>query len=118
MARRAATPEADVLAQCLALLKVRGVFAWRASTHGVRRCDAAGREFWAHHGLKGCPDIVGVLAPAGRLLGVECKRPGGRLTKEQSAVLASLEAAGALCLVISDVTQLDAALRAEGVYGP
>jgi hypothetical protein len=116
MARRAATPEADVLAQCLALLKVRGVFAWRASTHGVRRRDGAGREFWAHHGLRGCADVLGVLAPSGRLLAAEVKRPGGRLSAHQRAFLDNVTACGGLALVVSDPAQLDAALRAEGVF--
>ena len=43
------------------------------------------------------------------------KRPGGRLRPEQRVFLDRVTAAGGLALVISDPSDLDAALRLEGV---
>jgi hypothetical protein len=115
MARRAATPESVVLRQCLAVLRLRGVLAWRNNTTGV--WDAARGRFRTFTGLKGVSDILGVLAPSGRLLAVETKAEGGRLTPAQAAFLDAVRAAGGLSLVVRDSRELDAALRAEGVYG-
>lgn len=119
-----AATESDVLRACLDLLRLRGIFAWRSNTAGVRRRDRAGREFWAHHGLKGCADILGILpkvCPAcgnwrpGTLLAVETKRPGGKLTQAQKWFLDAVRQAGGLSLVVRDVRELDEALRREGV---
>jgi hypothetical protein len=123
MTRRAATPEGAVLKACLQLLKLRGIPAWRQNQGALRE----GKRFVRFASAEGISDIVGCLPPppdvapelfGGRMLCVECKRPGGRLTAAQRRFLERMEAAGALCLVISDVAQLDAALRAEGAYGP
>jgi hypothetical protein len=110
---RTRTPESQVLKQCLQLLKLRGVPAWRQNQGALR----VGKRFIRFAGAEGICDIVGCLpALGGRLLCCECKRPGGRLTASQKSFLENMGRAGALCLVISDARDLDAALKAEGAY--
>jgi hypothetical protein len=110
---RTRTPESQVLKQCLQLLRLRGVPAWRQNQGALR----VGRRFVRFASAKGICDLIGCLPRAGgRMLCVEVKRPGGRLTPDQIGFLDGLAAAGALCLVISDPRQLDEALRAEGCY--
>jgi hypothetical protein len=102
---KAATESALVQA-CLDLLKLRGILAWRNSTHGVRRTDAKGRTFWTHHGLVGVADILGCL-PCGRLLAVEVKLPKGRVTEEQRWFIDTVQALGGLAGVVRTVADLE-----------
>lgn len=73
--------EGEVQAKIIPYLERRGdVFVWRNNT-GSYQC-APGR--WLSYGYPGSADIIGLWAPSGRLLCVECKRPkGGRQSAEQ-----------------------------------
>lgn len=56
--------------------------------------------------LIGAPDVLACLPPSGRMLAVECKRPGGKVTKLQSATLRKIEQSGGVALIavaVSDV---------------
>jgi len=119
--------EADVLRACLAYLKhmyplradgngvFRGICAWRSNNAGVRRTDPkTGRQWHQFTGLKGVADILGVLAPSGRLLAIECKRPGGKLSPEQEQFLDVIRQAGGLACVVRSVDELAKALTVEG----
>src|SRR5262249_15385763 len=75
-----APTESGTLSACLALLRLRGILAWRASTTGVY--DPARKCFRSFRGLKGVSDILGVLEGGGRLA-VEVKSATGRLTPDQ-----------------------------------
>jgi hypothetical protein len=68
------------------------------------------------YGTPGAADVLGVLPPAGRLLALECKRPGGKLTAAQAAFLGHVRAAGGLAVVVRDVRDLQRALEAEDTY--
>jgi hypothetical protein len=109
-----AASETALVATVLDYLAVRQVFCWRSNNVGTRRTARDGRQFWHFTGLRGVSDIVGVLE-GGRLLAIEVKRPGGKLTDEQSWFIDEVNRRGGLALVIRDVGQLDQALRAEGV---
>jgi hypothetical protein len=100
--------EADLVRQCLVLLALRGIFAWRNNTGAFVLGEGKARRYF-RAGTVGAPDILGVL-PCGRLFGVECKRPGRKPTPAQEAFLARLRQAGAVALVIESVTALDCAL--------
>jgi hypothetical protein len=82
--------------------------AWRNNTGAVR----VGRRL-IRFGEVGAADILGVL-PGGRLLAVECKRPGNRATAAQAAWLAMIAEGGALALVVVSVEDLAAQLREAG----
>ena len=53
-------------------------------------------------GKAGLPDIMGILQPRGRLLGIEVKTGKDRLRPEQIGFHANARAAGALILVVKD----------------
>jgi hypothetical protein len=105
--------EADLIRQCLDYLQLAKVPAWRQNT-GCATFGAGGKRRFVRFAVEGCSDILGVLPPSGRLLAVECKRPGGKLTAAQAAFLDNVRAAGGLALVVRDVRDLQRALDLEG----
>jgi hypothetical protein len=106
--------ETDLVRSCLNLLHAVGVFAWRNNTGAVVLRDGQKRRFF-RAGLVGSSDIIGVLPGSGRMLAVECKQPGGRVTAGQRAFLDLVAAAGGAALVVSDLRQLEEFLRGEGL---
>ena len=69
------TRERDVLSACLALLRLRRIFAWRQNSGAMRKPagKSGSRErFIRFAGAAGVADIIGIL-PGGRFLAVECK---------------------------------------------
>lgn len=107
--------ERDVLLACLQLLKLAGVTAFRANTGAVSMPGRDGKSRFVRFGPKGQADILGLLPPSGRFLAVECKRPGGKARPEQVAFLDAVTRAGGLALIISDIKDLERALKMEGV---
>jgi VRR-NUC domain len=98
------TTEAPIVAACLEYLtQVAGVLAWRSNNTGV--FDPARKCFRSFRGLKGVSDILGIL-PGGRLLAVECKRPGGKPTAEQQAFLDEVNRRGGLAVCVHAVGEL------------
>ena len=88
--------ETVIVRQCLDYLQLRRIPAWRNNTTGVY--DPRAGKFRKFTGMKGVADILGLLPPAGRLLAVECKRPGGKTSEAQRAFLDAIEAAGGLAI--------------------
>lgn len=95
--------EADVLAACLELLRMRGIVHWRNNTGATK---IGGR--YVRFGTPGSPDIVACIE--GRFVGIEVKRPGGKLSKAQEAVGMSLVNSGGIYLVVQDVKELSDAI--------
>lgn len=58
----------------------------------------------AQHGMA---DVMACLPPSGRLALLELKSGGARRSPEQRETAAKFEAAGALCLVVRDVRELE-----------
>ena len=106
------TPESIVLDGCLNYLKVRGIYHWRNNTGAVR----IGPGRFMRFGKVGSSDILGLL-PGGRLLCVECKAKGGRLSPEQERFLEDVKNLGGLAVVCRGWQELDEALRREGYAG-
>lgn len=100
----------SLVAGCMAYLMHRRIFAWRQNNAPVpvRR----GSQIVALRPVmrKGVPDILGVLAPGGRLLAVECKHGSGRLSDDQREFRDEVERAGGLYVEAHDVTALARAL--------
>lgn len=53
----------------------------------------------------GSADLVGVLAPSGRLIALECKTPAGRLRPEQRSWLAVVRRFGGFAAVVRSVEE-------------
>lgn len=98
--------EADVLVGCIQLLRLRGIFHFRNNTGATK---IGGR--YVRFGAPGSPDIVACVN--GQFVGIEVKRPGGKLSEAQEAVQNALHRAGGHYLVVRDVSDLHAAL--EGI---
>jgi hypothetical protein len=64
----------------------------------------------------GWPDITGVLAPSGRLLGIEVKTDKGRVSPAQAAIHETWQKFGAVLVVARDVEDVTHALRLAGCY--
>jgi hypothetical protein len=107
--------EQDLVKQVLQYLRLRGALAWRCNNGAVAGTHNGRRRFVRFTDTLGVSDIVAALPPHGRLLALECKRPGRTPTPAQQAFLTAVAAAGGLALVITDVADLVAILDREGV---
>lgn len=106
-----APSEADLVAQCLMALNLRGVFCWRQNSGAFVVGSGPARRFVRMvRGAEGVADVIGLL-PGGRFLAVECKVGRNRPTEKQSAFLARVAALGGLALVVRDVRELDEAIE-------
>jgi len=107
--------ESDLVRALLQLLQLRGVFAWRTQTAGVRRTDRRGRSFWTFAGLRGVADILAVVPPRGQLLAIEAKQPGRGPSAAQLLFAAAVRAAGGLAFICHSVAELETFLEEAGV---
>jgi hypothetical protein len=80
------------------VLKAHGIWYFQPVSNGM--------------GVQGIPDFI--CCWRGRFLGIETKAPGqrDRTTANQKRILALIDTAGGLALVIDDVAQLEALLAA------
>jgi hypothetical protein len=84
--------ETALVKACLQLLTLRGIPAWRQNTLAAAFGSGPGRRY-VRSGPAGTSDVLGVLPPSGRLLALECKRPGNHPTAAQLAFLRAVRAA-------------------------
>lgn len=98
--------EAEVLKACLQTLHFHGIYAWRNNSGCLR--DPTGRP--VRFGKTGSSDILG-LTGSGRLLSIEVKRPGGKLSEPQREFLTAVNASGGVGVVVDDARVLDGYLR-------
>jgi len=73
--------ETEIQKAILDYLKLTGVFCWRSNNAPIY--DRRRGCYRAHNGIKGLPDICGILAD-GRFLGIEVKTEAGKLSLEQA----------------------------------
>jgi hypothetical protein len=96
--------ERDLVRDALALLRSLGIFAWRNNS------GAAGKgKGFVRFGLKGSADILGVLAPSGRFLAIECKAKRKGTSIEQETFLKQVRASGGVagvCWTLGNVRRL------------
>lgn len=100
---------------CMDILRIAGVFAWRNNTGVARLPGAGGKTRPVFYGAVGSPDILGIIHPGGRLLGVECKSESGRQTREQADWQVRCEASGGVYLLVRSGADLLEQLREKGV---
>jgi hypothetical protein len=78
----------------------------------ARNVDRLGRERFTRFGLGvGSPDLIFILAPHGRLVGLEVKREGERATSEQLRVHDAWRQFGGFVAVVHSVAEARAALE-------
>jgi Holliday junction resolvase len=84
----------------------------RIEQHLVSRVKAqGGRAYkWVSPGHSGVPDRI-VILPGGRVLAVECKRPGGKPTRLQELELARLSALGIEAVVVDSIESIDSLME-------
>ena len=92
--------EAQIQDAILKALRIHPAVVWisRMNTGAGRLRRRDGTEQWIRFGFPGCSDILGQLRN-GKLLAVEVKRPGGRVSAEQKAFLEHASRYGALAFV-------------------
>lgn len=88
--------EKDIQKKILQWLQFNGIFCWSNKTQGT--FDPKRKVFRTSTQLKGVPDILGVL-PDGRFLGIEVKRPGGKVSDEQVDFMVRANLRGAFAFV-------------------
>lgn len=63
----------------------------------------------------GTADIVGLIAPSGRMVMVECKSATGKQRKEQETMQRVVTAMGGLYILARSLADVDAAFQAIGL---
>lgn len=82
--------------EILAYLKnLDGCFAWK--------------EHGGMYGTAGLPDIIVCLQ--GRFIGIEVKKPGGKLTKLQEITIRDIERAGGIMVVAHSLCEVQERLK-------
>ena len=116
--------ESTIVNDCIRLLRLRGVKAWRQNTGVAMLPGRGGKPMPVRFGTKGAADITGLIASqGGRRLEVECKRPlgpkggsSGRVQSDDQRVYqAMIEAEGGLYLLVHSASELDDELKREGI---
>jgi len=64
----------------------------------------------------GTADLVGVIAPTGRLLMIEVKTKSGKQRKEQATMQRVVTKFGGVYILARSVSDVDSALAAEGIF--
>ena len=105
-----AIPESAILKSCLARLDALGAFVWRQNQGAMTGEHKGKRRFMRFAGADGISDIIGVL-PDGRMIAVECKRPGGKATVRQRAFLQRVAACGGCAILTDDPDEMEAEVR-------
>jgi hypothetical protein len=90
----------------------RGVIAWRNNS-GTAQVKMGQKEYWVQLAPKGTPDIIGYMSD-GKFLGIEVKKPGGVVSKEQQDFLNDLNDKGGLGFVAYSIDDVVDVLKNYG----
>ncbi len=94
--------EAELKKQVTDYLERTDLVWWRVPLGGVMQ---AGGKFKSKNPMAGFPDLCGLIAPTGKLWGLELKTTGGKISPVQMARIHELQGAGALIDVCYDFAQ-------------
>lgn len=86
------------------LLHRLGCPAWRCGVGSKEWIESDGTRRFAMFGMKGLPDVLGIVPPIGRLIAIEVKVNDNPLSHDQQRVLDDFKSAGALAAVVRDST--------------
>lgn len=97
--------EKDIQRQCINwLLREAKTFAWRNNSTGVFDRE---KGFFRTAPKRGAPDIIVIdHRHNGRFIGIEVKRPGGKMSEEQENFRISVEVAKGEYWLIHSVAEL------------
>lgn len=87
---------------------------WFAKGKPCRKTDSGARM--VRFNPKGTADLVGLIAPSGRLLMIECKSEAGTQRDEQKTMQRVVTEFGGLYVLARSVEDVDAAFAALGIY--
>ena len=104
-----AQTETQIVAACLRLLQLSGIFAWRNNTGAARVIGKGGKTRPMRFGYVGSADILGVL-PGGRFLAVECKKGKGKQTEAQADFERRITEAGGVYWLVRSMDETEAKL--------
>ncbi len=93
-------PEKFIQKRILNWLDSTGLLNWRQQSGMIMVGSRAIRI-----GVEGLPDIIVVVPPTGRLLGLEVKSKNGSLRPAQKAIRARMEASGAVYRVVRSLQE-------------
>lgn len=103
---------AIVIAIRLALGKLEDFVVWRNQTGVATYYTEKGKQMFVPFGLcKGSSDLIGILAPVGRLVALEVKTIKGKPTKEQLLFVQLVRHMGGFGAVIRSVEEAVAAIE-------
>lgn len=105
-------PERDIQAAILQYLAKCHKVAWahRMNVGVFKQRNKDGSERWIRFGFRGMSDIMGQLTD-GRLLAIEVKKQGGKVSAEQAAFIQAVEAANGVGIVAYSVDDVIEALK-------
>ena len=83
---------------------------WRQNT-GAAKLNGRMVTF----GTPGCADILGLIAPGGRFLAIECKTATGRQSEAQKSFERMINSFGGLYILARSLSDVDQALAAIGL---
>lgn len=97
----------------LRIVRVNTGVGWFNDKGPCRKKDPGARP--VHFNPKGTADVVGILAPTGRLLMIECKGPRGVQSPEQIIMQRVITTFGGAYVLARSVADVDAFFAALGV---
>lgn len=97
--------ETQIVRDCLTYLKLKGVLAFRNNS-GQIFLNQGDKVRVVRMGLKGSPDIIGVMPPDGKFLAIECKTEKGKLTEHQKLFGEEVVKKGGIYLVVRSIDDL------------
>ncbi len=97
--------EKDIQSAILQLLRLKGYFVWKQNSAGIMKTDG----HYIPSQMPGIADIIGV-DPKGRFVGIEVKRPGGKMSDLQRGFQESVKRNHGLAAVVYSVDDMIAKL--------
>lgn len=85
---------------------------WRNNVGVAEMWSSAGKSQRVQYGLcVGSSDLIGLLAPAGRFVALEVKKPGEKPTEEQVKFMAHVRQMGGFAAVVRSASEATAAVQ-------
>lgn len=87
----------------------------RLSRQNIGKAYPPGADQLVTYGVPGTGDIVGLVAPSGRMIHLECKRLNGKRRKSQLTMQRVIRAFGGIYEFTESLAEADAVFAALGI---